>query len=390
MNSAKAILATVTMLSLGMSVAKAGDLAATAPYSTSSETCLLFSYFVGNGEDGLRLARSTDGYFPGMRRTPAGAEGARPKPFEDGKFSWAASGPLVLPSRRAADPAISVKDPTIVRHQDRWHMFCTVRLASGKVDIEHLSFADWKDANQAPRQLLGLHDQYYCAPQVFYFRPHGRWYLIYQIADKNHAPPFGPAFSTSTDLGDPKSWSKPQWLFPAGTEKRKGLDFWIICDERKAHLFYTSNDGRMWRSETKLAEFPTGWSPPQVALQADIFEASHTYRLKGMNKHLTIVEAQADRRRYYKAYLADRLDGPWQGLADRRDKPFAAPSNLVPAPDWTTNISHGELLRTGVDERLEIDPANLRFLIQGASDPEYRGNSYGKIPWRLGILEMKE
>ena len=42
----------------------------------------------------------------------------------------------------------------------------------------------------------------------------------------------------------------------------------------------------------------------------------------------------------------------------------------------------------GYDERLEVDPANVRFLFQGASDPEYRGNPYGKIPWRLGILEM--
>jgi hypothetical protein len=27
-------------------------------------------------------------------------------------------------------------------------------------------------------------------------------------------------------------------------------------------------------------------------------------------------------------------------------------------------------------------------LFHVASDPEYRGNPYGKIPWRLGILEM--
>jgi hypothetical protein len=28
-------------------------------------------------------------------------------------------------------------------------------------------------------------------------------------------------------------------------------------------------------------------------------------------------------------------------------------------------------------------------LFQGASDAEYRGNNYGSIPWRLGILEVK-
>jgi hypothetical protein len=54
---------------------------------------------------------------------------------------------------------------------------------------------------------------------------------------------------------------------------------------------------------------------------------------------------------------------------------------------WTTNVSHGELLRAANDERLEVDPAHLRFLFQGADDRQYRGNPYGKIPWRLGLLE---
>jgi len=326
-----------------------------------------------------------------FRPSPAAAQGPAAgawRAFDDGKFSWKASGPLVTPQGGAADPAVSIKDPTIVRDGDRWHLFCTVRFASGKVEIEYSSFADWKEANRAPRHLLRLHEQYYCAPQVFYFRPHRRWYLIYQIADKNHDPPFGPACSTTGTLGDPRSWSKPRWLFPEGSPKRKWLDFWVIGDRAKAHLFYTSLDGRMWRSETGLSDFPGGWSEPQLALQADLFEASHTYKLHGMDKYLTIVEAQGDGRRYYKAYLADRLEGPWQALADRRDKPFAALANVEQEKEWTTNISHGELLRAGVDETMEVDPTKVRMLFQGASDAEYRGNPYGKIPWRLGLLEM--
>ena len=35
---------------------------------------------------------------------------------------------------------------------------------------------------------------------------------------------------------------------------------------------------------------------------------------------------------------------------------------------WTDSFSHGELIRAGIDERCEIDPAKLRFLIQGVSD----------------------
>ncbi len=315
--------------------------------------------------------------------------GRAANPFEDGQFAWKSSPPLVSPDRKSADPATSVKDPSIIRENDRWHLFCTLRLDSGKVDIEYRNFADWQDAEKAPRHRLYLHDQYYCAPQVFYFRPQRLWYLIYQIADRNHKPPFGPAYSSTKTLADPKSWSKPRWLYPEGSEKRSWIDFWVICDRNKAHLFFTSNDGRMWRAETKLSDFPSGWSQPVLALQADIFEASHTYRLKGMDKYLTIVEAVGDARRYYKAYLADRLEGPWRGLADSRDKPFASFANVAQDKTWTTNISHGELLRTGTDETMEVDPADVRFLYQGASDAEYRGNSYDKIPWRLGMLRME-
>lgn len=314
------------------------------------------------------------------------------------RFLWKCSPPLVAPDRSAADPAICVKDPTVVFADDRWHLFCTVRTAGGKVDIEYSNFSDWSKADAAPRHRLGLHDKYYCAPQVLWFTPHKKWYLVYQLADLEHLADktkepkkarFGPAFSTTTTLADPKSWTRPAWMFPEAPLDQKWLDFWVICDEDKAYLFFTSLDGRMWRSATAIESFPRGWSKPELALQADIFEASHTYKLRGQRQWWTIVEAQGNSRRYYKVYRADRLDGPWTPLADTIAKPFAGAANIEQQQAWTTNISHGELLRSGIDERLEIDPARLRFLFQGASDPEYRGNPYGKIPWRLGLLEPR-
>jgi len=311
------------------------------------------------------------------------------KAFETGQFAWKASGPLLAADKQAADPHVSIKDPTFVQADGRWHLFATVRQQSGKVDIEYLSFDDWPRAVAAPRTVLNMHDQYYCAPQVFFFAPQRKWYLVYQLADKARKPPFQPCFSTTETLGDPKSWSKPQPLLDNPPEKPKWLDFWVICDDAKAHLFYTSLDGHMWHCSTRKSDFPNkGWSKPDVAIQADVFEASHTYKLKGLNKYLTIIEAQGDRRRYYKAYLADSLDGPWKGLADTLQKPFAALANVQQETPWTANISHGELIRAGTDERMEVDPANVRFVFQGASDDEYRGNPYGKIPWRLGILDM--
>jgi hypothetical protein len=308
-------------------------------------------------------------------------------------FRWKVSPPLLAPAQREGETCYSVKDPSVVRDGGRWHLFCTIRGKVRSHQIEYIRFADWPDAaaGKAERHVLRLSDGYFCAPQVFYFEPHRKWYMVLQVNDKSRKPELQPAFSTTEDLSKPDSWSKPTLLFEGQPGNVNAwIDFWVICDEQKAHLFFTSNNGRRWRSETKLADFPRGWSRPQVVLEGDIFEASHTYRLKGQDKYLTVIEAVAPGgRRYYKAYVADRLDGKWTGIADTLDKPFAGLANTHPAggDKWTDSFSHGELLREGIDQRLEVDPAHLRFLFQGVSDADRQGKPYGLIPWRLGLLE---
>lgn len=306
-------------------------------------------------------------------------------------FRWKLSTPLVGPADRPADPCVSIKDPTVVFHDGRWRLFCTIRSQKRTHQIEYLSFTDWKQADRAPRHVLTINNGYFCAPQVFYFRPHRKWYLLHQIADEKNKR-LAPAVSTTTDLDDPKSWSTPVPLYQELPADGPGwIDFWIICDNTHARLFFTSLDGKMWRADAKLADFPHGWGLPQVVLQGDIFEASHTYRVRGEPPwYLTIVEAQDQDRRYYKAYSADRLDGDWRPLADSRDRPFASRDNIAPTdgPRWTDNVSHGELLRAGNDELLEIDPNRVTLLFQGVSDQDKQGKPYGQIPWRLGMLEL--
>ena len=307
-----------------------------------------------------------------------------------GQLRWLATGPLVTPAQRPGDPCHAIKDPTVVRFGGNWHLFCTIRGRQRTHQIEYLSFVDWRDADRAQRHVLKLTDGYFCAPQVFYFRPHRKWYLLYQAAEPKRKPSLQPAFSTTSDIGAPDSWTKPTLLFERQPDNVTAwIDFWIICDERKAHLFFTSLDGRMWRSETPLADFPGGWDRPRVVLRGDIFEASHTYRLKGLNRYLTIIEAQGQGgRRYYEAYLADRLDAKWKPLATTAERPFAGPGNVgFEGRRWTDSFSHGELLRARRDERLEVDPAGLRFVFQGVSDELRRGKPYGEIPWRLGLLK---
>lgn len=319
------------------------------------------------------------------------AAGEPPQRSGDGLLSgvsarWTVSGPLIGPVDHGGDLCYSIKDPSIVRYDGRWHLFCTIRSKERTHQIEYLSFADWKDAGRAERHLLDLTEGYYCAPQVFFFSPRKKWYLIYQVRDLSRSPALQPAYSTSDDLSDPMSWSKPKLLFDRHPPNVKmWIDFWVICDREKAHLFFTSHAGWMWRSETGLSEFPGGWSEPEVVLRDDIFEASHTYRVKGSDRYLTLVEARDRDRRYFRAFTADRLDGDWSPLGQT---PFVSPRNVrYLGPHWTNSFSHGEFLRTGHRETLEIDPNNLRILFQGVKTSTEPDEDYGKIPWKLGILE---
>jgi len=306
---------------------------------------------------------------------------------------WEYSAPLIAPEARTTEPSHAQKDPTVVFSGGRWHVFMTVKLPNRSA-IEYCSFQDWKDADRAPRTILKVSDSdYYCAPQVFYFTPHKQWYVIYQVGVPG-AKKMRVAYSTTADIADPLSWTPARPILDGGDNDPRqagGLDFWIICDDQRAYLFLTSLNGKMWRLWTTLAEFPQGFRDCQLALEAKIFEASHTYRLKGLDKYLTIIEENG--RRYYKAYLADRLDGPWTPLADTAERPFAGWTNVRPAPGvepWTDNISHGELVRDGCDQMLTVDPSHLRFVFQGMWDKDKSSKAYGQFQWRIGMLTPVE
>ncbi len=307
-------------------------------------------------------------------------------------WGWVSSPMLVSPKSPGQDTYFSMKDPSVVFHEGRWHLFCTVRGRERSHHVEYLSFEKWEEADAAERHEVTASAGYFCAPQVFYFEPQQRWILICQASDKAWSPEYGAAFSTTEDISDPTSWSPLEPLGALAVEGNSGLDFWVICDAEKAHLFFTTLDGRMWREETSLEEFPHGWSEPALAIEDDIFEASHTYKLRGMDRYLTIVEAQGGHGwRYYKAYAAERLDGEWTAVAATRDEAFASMRNVrQPEPRWTDSISHGELLRAGRDQRLEVDLAGLQMVFQGVLDSDREGKTYGEIPWRLGLLLLDD
>jgi hypothetical protein len=306
---------------------------------------------------------------------------------------WQYTAPLISPAARHIEPSRAQKDPTVVFYGGRWHVFMTAKLP-GRSAIEYCSFENWEDADKSPRTLLPIsNSKYFCAPQVFYFTPQQKWYLVYQMAVPE-ANKMWVAYSTTTDIADPASWTMAQPMLDGGSDDPRivgGLDYWIICDQQRAYLFYTSLNGKMWRMWTPIGEFPGGFAHCEVALSAKIFEASHTYRVKGTDQYLTIIEENG--RRYYKAYVADRLDGPWRPIADTAEQPFAGWHNLRPASGvepWTDNVSHGELIRAGHDQTLTIDPNNWRFVFQGMFDRHKTGKGYGEFQWRIGMLTPAE
>ena len=323
----------------------------------------------------------------------AAALGQEPRDTFQVPTMWEYSAPLITPVKGAVEPSRAQKDPTVVFHGGLWHVFMTVKLPDRSA-IEYCSFDKWENANAAKRTILKVSDtKYFTAPQVFFFEPHKKWYLVYQTGVPD-AKMMWVAFSTTTDIADPASWTRAAPILDGGKDDPReegGLDYWIICDDRRAYLFFTSLNGKMWRLWTDLKDFPRGFAHCEVALRAKIFEASHTYRLKGLDQYLTIVEE--DHQRYYKAYLADRLDGVWRPVADTADRPFAGWRNIRPArgvEPWTDNVSHGELIRDGCDQTLTVDPRNLRFVFQGMLESEKTGLAYGRFAWRIGILTPVE
>lgn len=327
-------------------------------------------------------------------------------------IKWKSTGVLLAPQNDPTHFLYSVKDPTIFRYKDKWEVYATAFMVSGPAaaalvnpstnppatgprrgggggwSMVHASFADWKDAPNAKLFYMDTvpgFGGYKCAPEVFYFAPQKKWYFIFQTQR--------PAYCTSETPDDPKSWTAPQQFFPPNLPTPNlPIDYHCIGDGENMYLFFTGDDGNFYRSRTTYAEFPKGFSKPVVAMRGtrnSVFEAGYTYKIKGTDKYLTCVEALGQTR-YFRAYVADKLDGEWYPIEgfDTFEKPFAGIKNMTfdeGAEAWSGQVSHGEMIREGNDERMILDPDNLMFLYQGIGNAENRGD-YGKLPYKLGLI----
>jgi hypothetical protein len=326
-------------------------------------------------------------------------------------LKWKSTGILVAPQNDATHFLYSIKDPTIFRYNDKWEVYATANMVSGPAaaallnpgtnqpsagqrrgggvwSMIHTSFADWKDAPNAKLFYMDAKPGFggnKCAPEVFYFSPQKKWYYTFQTQN--------PAYCTSETPDDPNSWTTPVQFFAPGTPlPGLPIDYHFIGDGEYMYMFFTGDDGNFYRSRTTYADFPKGFSNPVIAMRGTrntVFEAGFTYKIKGVDKYLTCVEALGAGR-YYRACVADKLDGEWYPVEgfDMVDHPFAGKANMTfedGVTPWSGQVSHGEMIREVNDERMVLDPDNLMFLYQGISDADNHGN-YGMLAYRLGLL----
>ncbi|SMC93108.1 non-reducing end alpha-L-arabinofuranosidase family hydrolase [Lentzea albidocapillata] len=307
-------------------------------------------------------------------------------------FRWNSSGVLISPKPDATHANVAVKDPSVIFYNGKYHVFASTY--TNGYNLMYTSFSDWSQASAAPHYYLdrsGIGTGYRAAPQVFYFAPQRLWYLVYQTGSNA-------SYSTTTDIADPASWSTPKNFYANGMPQiiRDNIgngywvDFWTVCDTGKCYLFSSDDNGHLYRSETSLAQFPNGFTNTVIAMQDSdrnrLFEAANVYKIAGKNQWLLVHEAiGTDGRRWFRSWTAPSITGPWTGLAESESNPFARANNVTfPSGQWTRDISHGEMVRTNVDQTMEISPCKLSYLYQGM-DPN-AGGEYNRLPWRLGLL----
>jgi endo-1,4-beta-xylanase len=291
-----------------------------------------------------------------------------------------------LPKSDATHNLTGIKDPTVFFFNNQWNIYASTTDNNGNYNSVFLSFADWSSAGSAPQAYV----QGGVAPQVFYFAPQKLWYRIYEWADM---------YSTSTDPTKPQSWSSGKAFYssePAIVAQNKGaggwIDFWVICNDTNCFLFFSDDNGHLYRAQTPVGSFPNGFGTPVIVLSEQpagrLFEACNVYSMKGTGKYLLLVEAYdgaSGGRRYFRSWTASALDGTWAPLQAEYATPFASAKNVTfSAAAWTEDISHGEMLRSGYDQKLEIDTCKLQYLYQGKA-PNASGG-YNTLPWRLGLL----
>jgi len=335
--------------------------------------------------------------------------------------NWNVSGPVFTARPDHPLDNIAVKDPSIVFYNDKYHLFYTAKSAthsnghsSYSISCAYTSAATLEKLNTAERfSIDSVAGDVIIAPQIFYFEPQKLWYIIAHTTEiENNLSRLKPIYLSNTNIENVNGWSEIKKIQTGKCDDSFWIDFWVICDEKKAYMFYSDQKGSVFRLESPLNTFPEGFSSskPELALYVNhfdeekswkMFEAVHIYYVKKENKYLALLEGAFQhpsrkmdidsRNRFIFGMTADSLNGEWQRieksqnefLADAANFSFQKNSGIL-----YTQVSHPELIRSAYNQKLEIEDYKLTMLFQTFDGSIISDSySYNELPWELVLMK---